>query len=322
MDTLISVKNLSKKFGTLSAVKGVSFSVARGEVLGFLGPNGAGKSTTMRMATGYLIPTSGTASICGKDIINEPTEAKKFIGYLPEGGPLYNDMTPASFLDFIGKIRGLEGKKLEERVDFVAEKLQLNEVYYQTIDTLSKGFKRRVALAQAIIHDPDVLILDEPTDGLDPNQKHEVRKLIASMAQDKAIIISTHILEEVEAVCTKAIIIAKGKVLISGTPEEIAAKAPSHNSVVLKVKDYEAAKLKNEISNLDNINKIFLGDEESVIIYPKKARPIIMDIGRLAHEKGWEIDTLHAKTHELDEAFRFVTSASNNNNDISKKKTG
>jgi ABC-2 type transport system ATP-binding protein len=222
---LIEVKSLDKKFGTIHAVKNLSFSVKKGEVLGFLGPNGAGKSTTMKMIAGFLEPTSGTVSVCGHDVLEDPLAVKEKIGYLPEGAPSYGEMTVKNFLDFIAVIRGLKDKEKQNRVDEIIKKINLETVYNQTIDTLSKGFKRRVGVAQALLHDPEVLILDEPTDGLDPNQKHEVRVLINEMAEHKAIIISTHILEEVDAICTRAIIIASGQLLFDGTPEELLAKS-------------------------------------------------------------------------------------------------
>lgn len=217
---MIEIRNLVKRFGLLLAVDDVSFSVAKGEVLGFLGPNGAGKSTTMKMATGFLAPTSGSIGICGADVAEAPLVAKRQIGYLPEGAPAYPDMTPRGFLAFVADIRGLRGARRRQRLDSVIASVHLEPVLDQPIDTLSKGFKRRVGLAQAILHDPPVLILDEPTDGLDPNQKHEVRELIRAMAADKAIVISTHILEEVEAVCSRAVIIARGRLLAEGRPAE------------------------------------------------------------------------------------------------------
>jgi ABC-2 type transport system ATP-binding protein len=223
---MIEIKHLTRDFGQLRAVDDITFSVARGEVLGFLGPNGAGKSTTMKMLTGFLSPTSGSASIAGHDIENEPLAAKSRMGYLPEGAPAYGDMTPAAFLEFIADVRGLSGEKRKARIAEVVRLVHLEGVMYQSIDTLSKGFKRRVGIAQAILHDPDVLVLDEPTDGLDPNQKHEVRSLIRAMAPNKAIVLSTHILEEVEAVCTRAIIIARGKLLFDGTPQDLAMRGP------------------------------------------------------------------------------------------------
>ena len=225
MEELISVSELTKRFGPLTAVDGVSFKVNRGEVLGFLGPNGSGKSTTMKMITGFLPPTAGQISVCGLDVIEKPVEIKTRIGYLPEGAPLYADMTPRSFLNFIAEARSIEPSERRGRIEEAAAKLQIENVFHQPIETLSKGYKRRVGLAQAIIHDPDVLILDEPTDGLDPNQKHDVRKLLSEMAADKAIIISTHILEEVDAVCSRAIIIANGRLLVDETPQELRARA-------------------------------------------------------------------------------------------------
>lgn len=222
---MITIDGLTKRFGTLTAVDNISFSVSKGEVLGFLGPNGAGKSTTMKMLTGYLPITSGEATVCGHDVETHSLEAKEKIGYLPEGAPLYGDMTPLAFLNFISEIRGLKGEQKTEKVNNAITKLQLETVMNRPIDTLSKGFKRRVGLAQAILHDPDVLILDEPTDGLDPNQKHQVRELIHDMAADKAIVISTHILEEVEAVCTRAVIIAEGKIVFDDTPAELKSRS-------------------------------------------------------------------------------------------------
>lgn len=215
---MIEIEKLVRKFGDFTAVDGVSFTVDRGTVLGFLGPNGAGKSTTMKMITGFLSPTAGRVSVCGHDVVKDPMRAKQRIGYLPEGAPAYPDMTPAAYLEFVADIRGLKGEPRVEAIAKAVERIDIGSVLHQPIETLSKGFKRRVGLAQAILHDPDVLILDEPTDGLDPNQKHQVRSLIKEMAAEKAIIISTHILEEVEAVCTQALIIAHGRVLAEGQP--------------------------------------------------------------------------------------------------------
>ena len=224
---MIEVEHLSKRFGDRYAVDDLSFSVAPGEVLGFLGPNGAGKSTTMKMITGFLTPDGGTARIMGHDIQQAPVAAKRTFGYLPEGAPGYSDMTVAQFLRFIADIRGLSGAQREARIDAVVADIHLNDVLGQRLETLSKGFRRRVGLAQAILHDPQVLILNEPTDGLDPNQKHEVRKLIQGMAKDKIIVVSTHILEEVEAVCSRAMIISHGKILADDTPATLAAKTAS-----------------------------------------------------------------------------------------------
>ena len=222
---VIEIKSLDKRFGPIHAVRNLSFSVSNGEVLGFLGPNGAGKSTTMKMITGFLEPTSGTVSVCGYDILEDPIKVKEKIGYLPEGAPSYGEMTVTSFLEFIANIRGIKGEEQKKCIEEIINKIHLGSVRDQTIETLSKGFKRRVGVAQSIMHDPEVLIMDEPTDGLDPNQKHEVRTLLKEMAKDKAIIISTHILEEVDAVCTRAIIIAAGQILFDGTPSELLARS-------------------------------------------------------------------------------------------------
>ena len=224
---MIEINHLTKRYGVLTAVDDISFNVEPGQVLGFLGPNGAGKSTTMKMITGFLAPTSGTVRVCGHQVESAPLAAKACMGYLPEGAPGYAEMTVRSFLNFIADVRGLEGERRKSRLDDVIARLGLASVLEQVIETLSKGFKRRVGLAQALLHDPPVLILDEPTDGLDPNQKHEVRALINAMAKDKIIVISTHILEEVDAVCNRAIIIANGRILADDTPRGLAARAPS-----------------------------------------------------------------------------------------------
>jgi len=224
---MIEIKHLTKRYGELLAVDDISFDVAPGQVLGFLGPNGAGKSTTMKMITGFLSPTAGSVRVCGHDLESAPLAAKSCMGYLPEGAPSYPEMTVRSFLEFIADIRGLSADVRKRRLDDVIGRLALSSVLEQVIETLSKGFKRRVGLAQALLHDPQVLILDEPTDGLDPNQKHEVRSLINDMSRDKIIVISTHILEEVDAVCNRAIIIASGRILADDTPKNLAARAPS-----------------------------------------------------------------------------------------------
>lgn len=307
MEPLVSINGLSKKFGSFTAVDNISFSVNKGEVLGFLGPNGAGKTTTMRMIAGYLLPSAGNVSVCGFDVQENSMETRRKIGYLPEGGPLYNDMTAQTFLAFIAEIRGLRGVELKNRMNFVIEKLHLGDVIKQNIDTLSKGFKRRVALAQAILHDPEVLILDEPTDGLDPNQKHEVRELIKSMAEDKAIIISTHILEEVEAICARAIIISAGKIVASGTPEEIMVKASGHNSVVVKLKNESADKILNEILAINNVDKVKMEGKNTVLVFTKKGKDILGDISNAMYKHQHQIEEMYLRKGALDEAFRELT---------------
>ncbi|MCX7383923.1 MAG: ABC transporter ATP-binding protein [Alphaproteobacteria bacterium] len=227
MTALIEIEGLTKRFGAFTAVDDVSFTVKRGEVLGFLGPNGAGKSTTMRMLAGFMTPSAGTARICGHDVQRDSIAARKALGFLPEGAPVYPDMTVTGFLRFVAAVRGYNGGEAADRVEHAIGLTQLDSVRLQPVETLSKGFKRRVGLAQSMLHDPPVLVLDEPTDGLDPNQKHEVRALIARMAPEKAIVISTHILEEVGAVCTRAIIIAHGRIVADGTPAELEARHPS-----------------------------------------------------------------------------------------------
>ncbi len=218
---MIKVQNLSKRFGSILAVDDIAFEVRPGEVLGFLGPNGAGKSTTMKMLTCFLQPTSGTAEVGGCDILEDPIGVRRSIGYVPENAPLYGDMSVEAFLHFICEVRQVPREKVKPAIERVVELCNISSVYYQVLETLSKGYKRRVGLAQALVHDPGILILDEPTDGLDPNQKHDVRNMISSMGAEKSIIISTHILEEVDAVCSRAIIIARGKVLADGTPAEL-----------------------------------------------------------------------------------------------------
>src|SRR5580700_8511386 len=244
---MLEIRHLVKSFGPLIAVDDVSFTVPQGEVLGFLGPNGAGKSTTMKMATGFLAPTAGTAVICGNDIQERPLAAKRQFGYLPEGAPAYPDMTVVDFLRFVALIRGLRGGEVAARIDHIVDLVHLNEVYGQRIETLSKGFRRRVGVAQALIHDPPVVILDEPTDGLDPNQKYEMRGIIAAMQPEKAIIISTHLLEEVEAVCSRAIIIARGRILADGTPADLAARSRFHNAVRLDIDPANEARIRADL---------------------------------------------------------------------------
>ena len=311
---MIDVIHLRKRFGVHNAVDDISFSVGQGEVLGFLGPNGAGKSTTMKMITGFLAPTEGTARICGCDVLQDPIKVKTAIGYLPEGAPAYGEMTPKTYLRFIAEIRGFKDAELEQHVNDAIEKVNLQSVVDQSIETLSKGFKRRVGLAQAILHDPPVLIMDEPTDGLDPNQKHEVRELIRAMSKDKAIIVSTHILEEVSAVCTRAIIIAQGKLLFDGTPDELAALSTLHNAVSLTLRSEDSNRVQTQLKALPDVARVKVISSENGAVHlqiiPKDGKPIIKDIGHLAKTNNWELDELHVEAGYLDEVFRRITTES------------
>lgn len=306
---MIQTERLCKRFGNLLAVDDLSFSVSQGEVLGFLGPNGAGKSTTMKMLAGFLTPTSGSAAICGHDIERAPVAAKREIGYLPEGAPSYGEMTPAAFLDFIADMRDLGGSGKSKHIDRVVDQLHLGPVLNQPIDTLSKGYKRRVGLAQAIIHDPRVLILDEPTDGLDPNQKHEVRTLIREMSADKIIIISTHILEEVHAVCNRAIIIAHGRILADDTPAALEARSERHNAVNLKLAGTVAADASEALGGLPGVARIDVDADERLTVLAEGGASLLPAVGRLALEKGWDVQELQVETGELDQVFRQITTA-------------
>ena len=302
---MIEIDHLTKRFGPITAVDDVSFLVAQGEVVGFLGPNGAGKSTTMKMATGFLRPTSGTSRICDFDILEDPIEVKQRIGYLPEGAPMWPDMTTAAFLRFIARVRGFDGAEVGEKIEQAIDKTQLSSVLEQPIDTLSKGYKRRVGLAQALLHDPEVLILDEPTDGLDPNQKHEVRELIHGMSDDKAIVVSTHILEEVEAVCSRAVIIAKGRIVADDTPEELLKKAPDHNAVIIRAADLAAVRA--ALSGVDGVDGIEDHDQARISVRPKSDAPVVDAVSAALREKGVAVDEIHVERGRLDDVFRQIT---------------
>lgn len=310
---MIEIQGLVKKFGAFTAVDGVGFSVKRGEVLGFLGPNGAGKSTTMKMLTGYLSPTAGTARVCGHDVTQEPIAVKEKIGYLPEGAPAYPDMTPWEFLNFIAQVRRIPRHKRRARIEEVAALVHLEGVMRQTIDTLSKGYKRRVGLAQAILHDPEVLVMDEPTDGLDPNQKFEVRALINRMAPNKAIVLSTHILEEVEAVCTRALIIARGRIVADGTPADLRARSRFHNAVNVKVRSagFDADAARGDLGRLAGVSSVeVVGAENghvSLMVFPGGSDPIVTRVSEHVRGRGWPVDELHVEPGRLDEVFRTIT---------------
>lgn len=302
---MIEIKNLTKRFAQHTAVDDLSFSVQAGEVLGFLGPNGAGKSTTMKMLTGFLAPTSGTASILGFDIQKDTLKAQRQIGYLPEGAPCYGDMTVRSFLEFIAEIRGFKGAEKRERVAKAVAQVELEAVLEQSIETLSKGFKRRVGLAQAILHDPKVLILDEPTDGLDPNQKHQVRKLIQSLAYDKIVIISTHILEEVSAVCTRAVVIAHGKLLADGKPLELESRSRYHQAVTLVAEEPLDKDALAALPGVAGVEENAL--EHSLSILAKPGEVIFAQVNALIAERGWKVRELNVERGRLDEVFRSLT---------------
>jgi ABC-2 type transport system ATP-binding protein len=299
---MIRIENLVKTFGAKRAVDGVSFSVERGEVLGFLGPNGAGKSTTMRMVTGFMPPTSGRVTIGGHDVAESPIAAKRLVGYLPENAASYPDMTVRGFLEFAAELRGLSGSQKKQAVARVVERCFLESVLRQSIDTLSKGYKHRTCLAQALIHDPEVLIMDEPTDGLDPNQKHEVRNLIRELGRNKAIVFSTHILEEVDAACTRAIIIDRGRIVANGTPEELRAMSDLAGAVTLSAHGATAEKLSSlgRVENLNGAFRIFPRDKS-------RAGDLAAEVVELVSREGWKVEGMFSERGELDEVFRRIT---------------
>jgi ABC-2 type transport system ATP-binding protein len=314
LSAMIQVENLRKEFGPKVAVDNVTFSVEKGQVLGFLGPNGAGKSTTMRMVTGYFTPTSGKVSVGGISMLDDPERAKKAIGYLPENAPLYSDMTVSSFLGFCAELRGFTGAARTKAIDRALDLCFLDSVRNQSVDTLSKGYKHRTCLAQSIIHDPEVLILDEPTDGLDPNQKHEVRGMIKRMGENKAIIFSTHILEEVEAACSRAIIIDRGKVVADGTPDQLKAKAPGAGSLRIRVKGASSAAIKAAIEGISGVDRIetLEGNDNGLIarVYGSKTKgrsDISREVVALTGTKSWVLEDLHQEEGKLDEVFRAIT---------------
>jgi ABC-2 type transport system ATP-binding protein len=312
MTTLIEAEALRKCFGPIVAVDEISLSVNKGEVLGFLGPNGAGKSTTMKMITGFLEPDSGTARIAGIDVIDSPRAAKAQLGYLPEGAPAYGDMTPRSFLGFIAEIRGFSGGEAKAKADSAAEKAGLLGVWNQRIETLSKGYKRRVGIAQAILHDPAVLIMDEPTDGLDPNQQHQVRDLIKQMARDKAIIVSTHILNEVEAVCTRAVIIDKGRIVADGTAEDLQRRMPYHKAVALRVPAGAEAAARAVLEAVAGVAKVeTTGSANGTVglrVLPKPDASIAAAVATALREKSIAAEEMFVEKGRLDDVFRQITS--------------
>ena len=301
---MIEAKSLCKSYGHFKAVDDLSFQVESGQVLGFLGPNGAGKSTTMKMLTGFLAPTSGTALINGVDVVENSVAARKNIGYLPEGAPSYGEMTVKQFLTFVARARLIGKSDVPTRVDKAIIELNLSGVKHQAIETLSKGFKRRVGLAQAIIHDPQILILDEPTDGLDPNQKREVRGLIRAMAEDKIIIISTHILEEVAAVCNRVMIIAEGRLLADDSPQGLIARSRYHNAVSLVVETPE--KVASALSVLPQVVKVEIREGE-LTLFPTGEAGLLEVVTAAINENQWRVSALRLEAGRLDEVFHNIT---------------
>ena len=307
---MIKVEHLTKVFGAKRAVDDVSFTVERGEVLGFLGPNGAGKSTTMRMLTGFLPPTSGQVTVGGFDMAEQPIAAKKLLGYLPESAPAYTDMTVHGFLNFAAEIRGLRGDAKKAAIQRVVELCFLETVLHQNVDTLSKGYRHRTCFAQSIIHDPDVLVLDEPTDGLDPNQKQEIRQLIRKMGEKKAIIFSTHILEEVDAACTRAIIIDRGAIVANGTPEELRRKSEWAGAVTLRVQGLAAGEVQDKLRQLRGAKKVTAktdGTRVTVTVFPRTAGDGDLTREVITATSGWQISELRTEEGRLDEAFYNIT---------------
>ena len=300
---MIEAISLSKHYGAFTAVDDLSFQVEAGQVLGFLGPNGAGKSTTMKILTGFLSPSAGSARILGHDMQRDALAARRRIGYLPEGAPSYGEMTVQGFLKFVAQARELRGSAARQACAAAIDRLQLGGVLQQPIETLSKGFKRRVGLAQAILHDPAVLILDEPTDGLDPNQKHEVRRLIQAMAADKIIVISTHILEEVEAVCNRAMIIARGRLLADDTPQGLVARSRYHNAVTLRLEGAEAAA--SQLSELPQVARAEISDG-LLTVFPA-AEGLFEAVSDAIGKHGWAVQELKLEAGRFDEVFRRIT---------------
>jgi ABC-2 type transport system ATP-binding protein len=311
---MIKVQNLSKSFGPKLAVNNISFTVERGEVLGFLGPNGAGKSTSMRMITGFIPPTAGKVTVGGHDMVEQPIAAKRLIGYLPENAPAYTDMTVYGFLNFAAELRGFRGDEKKRLVNRAVEMCFLEAVLHQSIDTLSKGFRHRTCFAQSIIHDPQVLILDEPTDGLDPNQKFEVRSLIRRMGEKKAIVFSTHILEEVEAACTRAIIIDRGQIVANGTPAELKQRSDVAGAVAVRLAGVSSTVASQKLTQLTTARKLSIVREETgavtLRVFPQPGSrngDLARSVSDLVLREGWKLEELHTEEGRLDEVFRSIT---------------
>ena len=305
---MIEVSGLTKRFGDTVTVNNLSFAVKQGEVLGFLGPNGAGKSTTMKMISGFLTPDHGIVKINGIDIEREPIKAKSCLGYLPEGMPLYSDMPVHSFLAFVGRVRAIRSTDLAVRIAAVVEDVQLGDVLTEPIGSLSKGFKRRVGIAQALLHDPPALVLDEPTDGLDPNQKDQVRSLIENIAQSKAIILSTHILDEVEAVCSRVIIIDRGEIVVDSEPRTLATRSSRHNTVHLSLLEIDPETAKSQLRQIEGIRRVqYKEKENSFELIPMDGQSIVHSVWQKVTSNGWKINTISEQGGRLDDVFRQLT---------------
>ncbi|MGB0691256.1 MAG: ABC transporter ATP-binding protein [Pseudomonadales bacterium] len=302
---MIEVSHLTKAYGAFTAVDDLSFKLAPGEILGFLGPNGAGKSTTMKMLTGFLRPSSGQVRICGQDVAEDSIAAQQRIGYLPEGAPAWEEMTPLAFLEFIAEVRGLQGEAGQQAIAAVVDTMSLRPVLQQKIETLSKGFKRRVGLAQAILHDPDVLILDEPTDGLDPNQKHQVREMIKGLSKDKIVIVSTHILEEVAAVCNRAIVLAGGRIVSDTTPAELLAQSEYHGAVSITLNDVSRlGEISDRLRDLEGVSDIRVENNQLTVLGHGH---LFRAVFSMAQTEDWPVNAVHVEQGRLDEVFRKLT---------------
>lgn len=303
---MIETEQITRRYGSLTAVDSLTLRAEPGQVLGLLGPNGAGKSTVMRMISGFLAPTSGTARVCGFDVRKKPLEARRSLGYLPEGAPSYGEMTVREFLEFISRARGLRGETAWRRFDEAVERLQLETVLRKPIDTLSKGFRRRVGLAQAILHDPPALMLDEPTDGLDPNQKQQVRTLIDAMARDRTILISTHLLEEVHALCSRVVIIAEGHLLADATPAELEMRSRYHGAVSFSAPGAGVAR--RMLERLPEVAAVEVDPLDGrVTVFPREGRRILEPVQALLREQGLQLSELQLERGRLDEVFRQIT---------------
>jgi ABC-2 type transport system ATP-binding protein len=310
---MIKANDLVKDFGQRRAVNGVSFEVEKGTVLGFLGPNGAGKTTTIRMVAGFLPPTEGTIQVKGVDVIRDPVTAQKSIGYMPETTPLYEDMTVSGFLRFLAEVRGFHGTERNKRVDYAIERCFLQSVRYQAIDTLSKGYRQRTCLAQTLLHDPDILLLDEPTEGLDPNQKQVVREMIKEMAAERVVMLSTHVLEEVEAICTRAIIISAGKVVADDTPAALKARSSKYNAVTLSAK---GKGIVPTLEKLPNIGRVQSLENGKIIAFPMAGKSIAADILGAAQQHNWTVSDIKVDEGRLDDVFRQITTTEDTKKEV------